>query len=275
MAVTFWELPKSRASQENPKQITYVYVLRGTQDRATARATALAGTPQLIAADGILLYRSDIKLDPQGFNLWNCTIPYVPYNARNRQPQANEFRWSFDTTGGTANITQALEHIQSYAPPTETAPDHKGAINVTDNGPEGTEIVIPQFRWTETWQLPAAFATFAYSDIVEAITGTVNDAVFRGKPAGSVRFDGAAGSGSSKDPNLVEITFNFVRGVAISNQTYGTITGVDKDAWEYIWFEYADQEDATAKARVNPPIAAHVERVYDSSDFSLLGIGTT
>lgn len=271
--VTFYERPNSRQSTENPKKITYQYVLSGEFDRTSARAVALAGTAAVIAADGVLLYRSDLQLDPQGYQLWYVTVPYVPANSRNRQWQPYEYRWSFDTTGGSAKITQALEHIQSYAA-SGTAPDHKGAINVTENGPEGCEIVIPQFKWTETHQLPAAFATFAYSDIVEALTGTVNLNQFRGKPAKSVRFDGGQGSGSNRDPNLVEITFHFTRGLAISSATYGDITGVDKDAWEYLWFEYERQEDATANKGVHRPFAAHVERTYEAADWSVLGIGS-
>ena len=39
-------------------------------------------------------------------------------------------------------------------------------------------------------------------------------------------------------------------------------------------FGYADAEDATAKAIVKVPVAAYVEKVYEESDFSGLGIGT-
>lgn len=276
MAIHFDERPKSRKSSENPLTVTYLYVLDGIFDHAAARAYAIAATPVVRAhPSGALIYRSNVELDPQGYQTWHVSVPYVTADDRRRDWQPYEYRWTFDTTGGSARITSALEHIQSYAPAGATAPDHKGAIGVTASGVEGTEIVVPQFKWTETHQLPAVFATFAYSDTVEALTGKVNAATFRGKPAGSVRFDGAAGGGSSKNPNLVEITYHFVRGVAISNQSYGDITGVDKAAWEYLWIEYQTEEDSTANRAVERPLAAHVERVYDSGDFSLLGIGTT
>jgi len=47
---------------------------------------------------------------------------------------------------------------------------------------------------------------------------------------------------------------------------------VDKEGNDYLWIEYEPSEDATANALTNRPKAVHVERVYDYTDFSALGL---
>ena len=59
------------------------------------------------------------------------------------------------------------------------------------------------------------------------------------------------------------------------NIVIGDITVPAKGGWEYLWVLYEDQEDATAKRIVKRPIAAYVEQVRESGNFSLLGIGTS
>lgn len=265
--VRFAPTRDSGESTENPRSITLKYLLDGIFEHPVAKMYAIAST--LPVYDG--LYRQDVKLQPIGFNLWNVTVPYGP----EKKPAIGECTWAVDTTGGTAHITQSLETIQRYAPAGKTATDHKGAIGINKEGDvEGCDIVIPSCKWTETWNLSAAAASFAYIDTLEALTGHVNNATFRGKPAGEVRFDGATGGGSTKDPTMVVLTFHFVRSKSVTGITAGDITGIAKDGWQYLWYEYSAKADATAKATARRPRAAHVERVYDSADFSLLGIGT-
>jgi hypothetical protein len=52
----------------------------------------------------------------------------------------------------------------------------------------------------------------------------------------------------------------------------GSITGIAKSGWDYLWVRYADAEDQ--KVLVKQPIAVYVERVYESGNFAGLGIGT-
>ena len=40
-----------------------------------------------------------------------------------------------------------------------------------------------------------------------------------------------------------------------------------------MWVRYANAEDTTAKALIKKPVAVYIERVYESGDFSELGIG--
>ncbi|MBN4052529.1 hypothetical protein JYT82_00275 [bacterium AH-315-K20] len=103
-----------------------------------------------------------------------------------------------------------------------------------------------------------------------ALTGKVNNGVFRGFAAGECLFLGA--SGSKRSDSDWEISFRFAASPNATNLTVGDITGIAKKGWEYLWVRYADAVDDTAKALVKKPSAAHVEQVYDSGNFAALGI---
>ena len=245
------------------------YSLTGSHSDAIARSYVTANTPIEFAG----LYRQNIAIKPKGNGYWDVEIPYgpLPY------PEKNEFVLSFDTTGGTGHITQAKKHIGSYA--VEGDQDdinpHNGAINVTDNGVEGTDIVISQFSWREEWELPISYASFTYGLVLKGLTGKVNNADFRGFDTGSVRFDGASGSISNKDPELAHLTYGFTQSDNSTNAVPDVKLNVAKKGFEYLWLEYHRVENAAIKALVTPPKAIHVERVYDLGDFSTLDIGTT
>jgi hypothetical protein len=53
----------------------------------------------------------------------------------------------------------------------------------------------------------------------------------------------------------------------------GDLLTVTKKAWEYLWVRYGTVADDYAKKLVKRPTSVHIERVYDSGDFSKLGIG--
>lgn len=214
------------------------------------------------------LWRQDLRVDPAGVNLWDVEVTYG--TLAGKQPEAGDVRWTFDTTGGTMHITNALEHIADYP---STAPNHGGAIGVSDSGIEGCEIGTAARKWTETWMMNALSVGFSYGDTLEALTFTTNSETFRGKPAGHVLFLGASGGGSTKDPRYFEMTFNFATGRAISSATICGISGVSKLPWEWLWYEYEKQTGENSK-KIQKLIAIHRERVFDPGNFSLLGIGT-
>ena len=282
MATVFNERPNSRESSTNPESITMQYVLAGlSTDDAVCKAFAISATPQrMLSYTGAMLWRQDLKMEPQGGDVWYVTVPYGPL----APPTPLEMKWAFSTTGGTKKITQAIAHVGSwgvlqnanYLPP----PDHQGTIGVDEDGNvEGCEIVIPQFKWTETWQLPVSMVPWNYADLCEALTGTVCDAYFRGRGPGRVRFDGAEGMQSSKSSNIVELTYSFASGQDVTGLTIGNCQAADgtlpqKGAWQYLWIEYQTTADTTAKRRAKQPRTVHVEQVYYAQDFSQLGLGT-
>ncbi len=260
------ERPTSRPATSHPPGVTLLYSLTGVGDDAYARWYVTAATPLMHGG----LYRQKISIDPEGGGLWDVVVPYGP----RPEPELNEFRLSFDTTGGTAHVTHSKDHIQTHIavdPWTENNP-HKGGINVADGVVEGVDIVISQFAWTEDWQLPITYMSMTYGTLIEAVTGTVNLNPFRNRPAGTVRFDGGVGSASNKEPDLCSISFRFTTSKHTSDAMPNFKGGIAKMGWEYLWVESERKKDGTNLPTV--PRAVHVERVYDADDFAKLGIGS-
>lgn len=267
------ERPNTLRTTVNPDSAVLQYVLAGiTAHEPTARLLALAYSS--VMYDG--LFRSKLELADAGVGIWYVTVTYGP----KKQPEEGDISWAFDTTGGTKHITESLETISVYKGPQEKAKiPHGKAIGVTDDGDvEGTDIIDKSFKWTENHQLLLASYSWSYSDIVGDLTGTVNDATFRGKPAKTVLFEGAQGTRSTKDPDLLDMTYHFSYSRSATNLTIGEgqwqITGIVKKGWHYLWTRFRTAEGAPAKTTTQVPRQVSVEKVYDEGDFSLLGIGT-
>ena len=273
MLIQFKEKPDAYRSAENPRSLTRGWILQGIFDRLVARAYALAATPTIY--DG--LYRKDLRLDEQGYCLFSVEVQYS--TREKKEPEPWECRWSFDTSGGTAKITQAKEHVASYAKSGETAPDHKGAIGVkrtSDGGleVEGCEVIVPAFKWTENWTIPAETVSWGYSQVLKALTGRTNSGVFRGFAAGEVLFAGGQGNYSTKTADQFDLTLSFIQSDSFTSLTMGDIEDVEKAGWDYLWVEYEPGKDEGASAKIMVPKAVHVDRVYDQANFSILGVGT-
>lgn len=243
---------------------TIPWVVMGTASATVVKSLVRSTTP---AAYGTLVLQT-VAVKETAPEVWECQ---AKYGAR-KPPKEYEYKFAFDTTGGRQKITQSLETIGKYAPSEKTAADHKGAIGVTDHGVEGCEIVVPKFSWSETWQLPIDTYGWSYSQTLKAITGRVNASAFRGFSAGQVLFRGGKGSASSKDPELIEITYSFDQSDDAKAQAIGDIAGVAKTGWQYLWVHYVEADDTDANQYVRKPDAVYVERVYDSANFGLLAI---
>jgi hypothetical protein len=267
MSIILTEKRNSRSSTENPKSATLRYTLTGITSETMARAYCRAATVVIYRG----LYRQDIRLDPTGLGIWNVETTYGPYVGK--QPEAGDFRWTFDTTGGTMHITNAIASVARFP---ATATNFNGLIGVDGSSINGCDIGTDSRKWTETRQLNADSIGFDYGDIIEELTFTTNSASFRGKPAGYVLFMGATGGGSNKDPDIIELTFNFATGRVLTNKTISGITGISKKPWEYLWFRYKPEtyDVDGVKEKIMVAKSAHVEQVFESGDFSLLGIGT-
>jgi hypothetical protein len=86
-----------------------------------------------------------------------------------------------------------------------------------------------------------------------------------------VIFHGA--QGAKKDAQTARITFHFESGRHVTGGTFGEFSGVDKEAWDHIWFRYREKEDTTTKRTTRRAISAHVDEVIPAADWSMMGIG--
>lgn len=265
----FDERPKSGDFTANPDTYTLKYVAGPHGDEGYVKAYALTATPMIFKG----LWRQSIQAKHIGGGLFHIDVPYNTTTP----PDPAVYSIRYDTTGGTAHVTQAKEHLEDFGIPGEDPPDHKGAIGVQSDGrAEGTDIVVSAFKWSETWTLPISFAGWPYSQVLKAITGKTNGALFRAFPIGHVLFKGATANHTSGAPGTqtMQITYQFEQQDSVTNLTFDEVTLVTKVGWEQLWFEHEITEDDVASRQISKLVAVHRERHYDVADFNLIGIGS-
>lgn len=282
MTITVQEQPSSQAGRSSIDASTEIdlnWRLKGS-DTLADLITALTAERPATYTDpvwGYTLVPGSVQWTRIGYQLYDFAITYIDQVAHDqrRQLETGEIRWSGSTTGGTLRITSSLETIASYAPADETAPDFHQAIGVPHEGgePEGVDIVVPASKFSCEYRHPLAYPTQTYLALLETMTGTVNNATFYGRAAGEVLFLGADWAvGTTADPTF---TYHFVRMPNLTAQTIGTITGISKKGHEYLWVLFESAVDAAAKYLAKRPKAVYVERLYQETAFSSLGIGTS
>ena len=245
--------------------ITSSYELRYTVTGSNDESEVLAALRATAPATYYDMRRLQVEAEPLGGGVWQCTVPYEG---------KNETVYTFETGGSTQHITQSLATIARYAPSGSTAPDFQGAIGVNGDSIDGVDVTVPVFNFTETRRAAGSVVTAAYKLALFNATGKVNNALFRGFAAGEVLFLGASGTKTGIDD--WEIAYKFAASPNVTSLGIGGgITIDNKKGWEYLWVRFADAEDTTANALVKRPVAAYVEQVYPTADFSTLGIGTT
>jgi hypothetical protein len=254
---------RSSAAGQGSRELTYLAIGYATSELAEAAVLAYAPTTfelmPIVSAD-----TSEIA-----DSIYECTLVW---SFQLERPEEGDETLSFSTTGGTQRITQS-RGTTSYAA-SGTAPDFKGAIGVTKDSVEGVDIIAPSFSFQKSRTFPSYYVTNAYVKALSDATGTINSAAFMGFASQEVLFVGAEGRQKSPDEPWT-ITFHFKSGPNLTGLSVGTITGIAKKAWQYLWVLYQDTEDTTAKFLTKRPIAAYVEDVYRQSNFSTLGVNTT
>jgi hypothetical protein len=243
------------------KQGLLVYQVHDVADAITARALVNGLAPAISGG----LIKQDVRIHERGNGIWEGEVPYGTLE----RPEAGSVSWSFEIGTQTLHITQAKEHVASYAA-SGTAPDHKGAIGVRDDGngqsAEGCDVFVPFFKWSEThYFLAAIVATHSWIQTHESLVGTVNQDPFRVWQKGELLLLGVTGN---KQADLdVPVTYTFASSRTRTGMTIGDITGVAKEGHHWLWIEYWSEEDSPSKDLAYRPKAVHVERVYDYGDW--------
>ncbi|MCL2641662.1 MAG: hypothetical protein FWD53_12510 [Phycisphaerales bacterium] len=257
-----------QATMGDNESVELVYNIAGSDDDAEIRSDLLHASPVWFCN----LIRQSATVEPVGPLLWEGKVKYGP---RQRQPPTGESTFSFETSGGTQHLSQSIQTVGRYP---GNAPDCGGAIGVTHDSVEGVDITIPIYQFSETHYIAALLVTNAYKGTLFRLTGKVNNAAFRGCAAGECLFLGANGSQRIKGETEVdgdwEITFKFAASPNATGLVVGTITGINKKGWEYMWVRYEDREDDAANVLVKKPVAVYIEKVYEEGNFAQLGIGS-
>jgi hypothetical protein len=221
---------------------------------------------------GVQLMAESYSVSYLGDEAWQLTINYEKTGADDEATAPLKRARSFDTTGGTQHKTQA-EAESRFG---NNAPDQQRAIGVDSNGVNGVDIVVPQLSWQESYDVPNSYVTSAWIRGVAGVTGTTNNAAFRGFEAGEVLFLGCSGSqewDDQKGSGPWSLSFRFAASKNVTGETIGDITGIAKKGHEYLWVRYEDA--VSSGSLLKKPKAVYVNKVYKDSNFSTLGIGTS
>ena len=245
---------------------------------------------------------SDVQLLAESYSVsylgddaWQVQINYSKDGADDEgQTDPLKRSRSFDTSGGTQHITQAIENVtvttsktgsttvtsagEARFPATgsNAAVSFNGAIGVDGNSVNGVDIVVPALSWTETYDVPHPYITSGYIKAVAGLTGSVNNSAFRSFAAGEVLFVGCSGGqewDDEKGNGPWNLSFKFVASPNVTAQKIGDITGVAKKGHEYLWVRYEDS--VSGSELVKKPKGVYVNKVYRDGDFANLGIGVT
>jgi len=238
----------------------------------------------------VRLRAENYSVSYQGDDAWLVTVSYEKLGADDpTQTGPLKKVRSFDTTGGMQTITQARGGTAGERVYDSTGflianvPSMKGAVNVDDRGVNGIDIVVPQFTWTETYEVPSTYVTNAYIRAVHLLTGSVNTDPFRGFAKGEVLFLGMTGQqewDAQKGDGPWSLGYKFVaspnRGPDLGGlpaEAIGNITNYNKYGHEFLWVRYASVDDTTNNLVLRQPLNVYVTKVYPDGDFSKIGIG--
>lgn len=278
MPLSLIELVDSRESTVDvltgqATSIVMHYILRGTDNDLTAKATLLSSTASTY--DGLV--RADVALRPiyvdtvNSVGEWECEVRYVQYLY-----EEGESTYQFQIGGQQAKLYHT-EHVSDHGRAGDnsfTIPNYSGLIGVNPDGSvEGIEIDSPVYEWSETHYLSAATveASGYKAGLFALKLAPVNNASFRGFAAGEVRFLHASG-GFRRSLQKYEMNFAFAASPNLVDYSVDLITGINKTGWEYMWIEFETVK--VGKVKVQRPRFVHIERPYKSSSFGVLGIGS-
>lgn len=274
MAIVVTELWDGRTDSDGTQDpsSTIRFLVAGATTEAEALAALKADSPSTVVTADRTLVRLHRYLEERvDETTWigRCTYGR-PDKGESTSP---DHSYTFDTTGGTRHITQSLATVATYGP--NASSQLGGAIGFDGQNVQGCDITVPVYQFSEVHGFDADDVTQAYKIAVMELTGRVNNATFRGFAAGEVLFLGASGSrrGTLADDPW-EITFHFAASKNRTGLSVGSITGIAKNGWHYLWVQYGEDVDTTANVLVKKPVAAYVEKVYDDGDFSALGLGS-
>lgn len=287
MPVEIWELWNSRDSNQGwtTQSAVIECFIRGTDDDATARAAALAFLPLSFYG----LWFKDVQVTPLGGVCWTVSANYDSQvtesfpgqSGPSPPPPPPPAPGPTDPLppGFSMSVSSVQEKIyQSIITVSETRADgptfpftNNKAIGITPDGEvEGVDANRPVMEWSRTVTFP--FIGRGFLNIIYNLVGTINDDVFYGFAAFEVLLVGV--DANVKGTAGTEVTFKFQSSpnqedIVISPD----ITVPFKGGHDYLWVSYEPKLDNVNKVKTMIPVAAYVETIYYSGDFTLLGIG--
>ena len=135
---------------------------------------------------------------------------------------------------------------------------------------QGVDIIVPALALQTKKTFDPSDVSADYVKDLARVTGSVNDNGYRGFAEGELLLLSANGEIESEDS--FPITFRFQASENVENLTVGGIEGIDKKGHEYLWVQWIDTEDDTAKELAKKASAVYIEEVYPKTDFGDLNL---
>lgn len=241
------------------------YLVTGVTNEAEAYTAVLVEAPTSIGSFDI----REASVDEVGHDEYEAFVTWSAGSAVVEPPEDGDEAFSFELSPAAYMVYQSRETIAKY-PNGATTPQYRGAINVDQEGRvNGVQWPpSPAQVFTQQATVDAARITQSYYRTLCALAGKVNDATFLGFAAGELLFLGATGRRQGAGPWQIEYKFGFSANE--EGLTVGTITGIAKKGWEFLWAHYRTDKysDGTNDiAIVQVPVFAYVERIVDDADF--------
>jgi hypothetical protein len=223
--------------------------------------------------------------------------PQIPYTE-------NE---SWSTEGGTAHVTECVwgsdgqggylagetvKQVDANDPGPST---FNGKIGFNGETSEGVDVVRPTFQFTLQKKVSDADLNtiggdgYSYKQRLVLLTGTVNNAVFKGWSAGCVLFEGCSstaaaeyheedaiedGAGGYVIPPRVIHTITFKFKCNLTREALPVCgTTVRKEGFQYMWVYSRKLDDSVTGVTLEYPQTIVVNDVYEKTNFALLGLG--
>lgn len=187
---------------------------------------------------------------------------------------------TFDTSGGTQHIIHSKG--TAHFPSGTNTPSMNGLIGNTGKGdPQGVTITVPAFAFTATKFFSAASVDATFISGLYNLTGQINNGAW------SVTIDGLnlsfaqdevlflGASGSKRPIGDVEIAEHFSASPNVTNLTVGTVTGIAKKGWDYLWVRAQPQDQLGGTSNAVTAYVTqfvYVETVYDEGNFTATGL---
>jgi hypothetical protein len=200
-------------------------------------------------------------------SIWDGTIRYYLATTSRKSNETDEVpaTWRFNTGGTTRHITQSFSTLVTPG----DAPELNGAIEYDGKKVNGTDIFVPDFRFSIGVVLTAAEFPLTTMATMAEVAGKLNNAEFQGFAAKTVLYLNTEGTQDQKTGNWT-LQHNFAyKPIMPSGTTIGGITTTAAiPGWYYTWIKY--EEDVTDSLMLKKPIAVYSEQVYEEADFSTL-----
>lgn len=268
MTAFAYELAVSRVYNDSETNygVTTAWQVIGATDYATA-ATALAAVlpTTFTMPDSRVAYLASVEAtelrDDEFFAF------AVGYSSQPRAAEDEE-EFEFSVSAQTERIYQSIA-TTAYNPSGKSTPNFGGAIGVTNGEVEGAEPLsaYSTFSITKHWARATVDQTFQLT--LESLVGSVCNATFNGRAAGTLRLLGANGR---RQGDKFPVSYQFGFRPNVSSFTVDAITVTSANGWDIIDPFYEFYADATAKKATRRARCVYVHRIHPLVSWAGLGL---